>query len=151
MKLNLECGHRKCEGWHNVDRSSECTPDKVCDLEALPWPWPDDSACAAAMRHIIKDPGRDTATFLGIVGELWRVCQTGATVTVVVPHPRHNAFLIDPTHLRPVVPQTLEMFPQRRNREWLAARNTNTPLGLQLGIDSELAGTEYRLEEPYRS
>ncbi len=151
MKLNLGCGHRKREGWHNVDHSGECAPDEVCDLEALPWPWPDDSADAIEMRHILEHLGRDTATFLGIMGELWRVCRNGAAVTIVVPHPRHDAFLIDPTHVRPVLPQTLEMFSQRRNREWLAAGNANTPLGLQLGIDFELTGTEYRLDEPWQS
>ena len=69
----------------------------------------------------------------------------------MVPHPRHDAFLVDPTHVRPILPQTLEMFSQRRNREWIAAGNANTPLGIQLGVDFELARSEYRLEEPWQS
>jgi hypothetical protein len=151
MKLNLGCGHRKLDGWLNVDHSDACGPDLVCDLEARPWPWPDDSVEAVEMRHILEHLGGDTGTFLGIIAELWRVCADGATVTVVVPHPRHDAFLVDPTHVRPVLPQTLEMFSQRRNREWIAAGNANTPLGTQMGVDFDLVGTEYRLDEPWHT
>lgn len=151
MKLNLGCGHRKLDGWVNVDHAQECSPDVVCDLEALPWPWPDDAAEAVQMRHILEHLGGETEVFLGIVRELWRVCRDGAPVTVVVPHPRHDAFLVDPTHVRPILPQTLEMFSQRRNREWIAAGNANTPLGVQLGVDFELVRSEYRLEEPWQT
>lgn len=43
MTLNMGCGHNKMPGWLNVDAFPECNPDVVCDLENLPWPWPNDS------------------------------------------------------------------------------------------------------------
>ena len=52
------------------------------------------------MKHVLEHLGRDTDTFLAIWKELYRVAAPGATVRIVVPHPRHQDFLQDPTHVR---------------------------------------------------
>jgi hypothetical protein len=75
--------------------------------------------------------------------ELWRVCAPGAEVIIHVPHPRHDDYLGDPTHVRPIMPATLQAFDQALNREWIAAGSGITPLGLQLGIDFQIVTLEY--------
>lgn len=138
MRLNLGCGNKKMPGWVNVDKEAAAEPDQQVDLEALPWPWPDDAAEAVVMRHVLEHLGASTETYLGIIRELYRVCRDGAEVTITVPHPRHDQFLNDPTHVRPITPQGLEMFSRRRCLEWQKEGAANTPLALYLNVDFEL-------------
>ena len=41
LKLNLGCGQNPRDGYLNVDKYGSA--DLTCDLEAFPWPWPDNS------------------------------------------------------------------------------------------------------------
>ncbi len=150
MRLNLGCGSRKLEGFVNVDKYPGCAPDLVHDLEQLPWPFPDDSAEEVVLRHVLEHLGRETSVYLGLMGELWRVCAPGATLRITVPHPRHDDYLGDPTHVRPITVQGLELFSQAKNREWAAAGRPNTPLGIQLGIDFAIASATMVPDEPWR-
>jgi hypothetical protein len=151
MRLNLGCGDRKLPGWLNVDKIAACNPDQVVDLEALPWPWPDDSVEEAALLHVLEHLGAATDTYLGIFKELYRVCRNDTLVTIVVPHPRHDNFLHDPTHVRVVTEFGLLMFSQAANRGWIATGGANTPLALYLGIDFETTRVQRMLGEPWSS
>jgi len=148
-KLNLGCGSRKRDGYVNVDVSPECAPDQVVDLEALPWPFEDDSADEILMSHVLEHLGADSRTFLGIIKELYRVCRDGAIVHVIVPHPRHDDFLIDPTHVRPILPETFQLFSKARNLAWRQKGVANTPLALILDVDFEIARVNYTIDEPW--
>lgn len=143
MKLNLGCGHRKLDGWRNVDRVPACAPDEVVDLERLPWPWADDSVEEVLLSHVLEHLGAAADVYLGIMKELYRVCRPGARITIIVPHPRSDHFLWDPTHVRPITVEGLQMFNQELNRQWVAGGYANTPLGLYLGIDFRVASVEY--------
>ena len=151
MKLNLGCGRRKLDGWLNVDRSPLCQPDRVVDLEQAPWPWPDGVADEIMLSHVLEHLGATPESYFAIMKELWRICRDGATVTIVVPHPRHDDFLHDPTHVRAITSEGLSMFSQALNREWLERGLANTPLGIELGIDFSVQSTAYVLDEPWNS
>jgi len=138
LKLNLGCGSRPRAGFVNVDSQAACCPDLVLDLEKTPWPWADDAADEIDLIHVLEHLGQSPAVYLAIVRELWRVCCDGARVRIIVPHPRSDEFLNDPTHVRPITAGGLEMFSQRRNAEWAAMGAANTPLGRYLGIDFEI-------------
>src|SRR5436190_17104632 len=99
LRLNLGCGGNKRAGYVNVDMVAACSPDVVFDIERLPWPWPDSSVEEVLMFHVLEHVGRDSDTYLGLIKELWRVCRHEARVRVIVPHPRHDHFLGDPTHV----------------------------------------------------
>jgi hypothetical protein len=49
--------------------------------------------------------------------EIYRVCRHDAVVHVVVPHPRHDDFINDPTHVRPITPEVLSLFDRSTNLE----------------------------------
>src|SRR6516162_7107644 len=115
MKLNLGCGSQILEGWVNVDRIGK--PDQVLDLETFPWPWPDNSADEILLNHVLEHLGQQPDVFIAIMRELYRVCRDGATLQIRVPHPRHDNFLTDPTHVRPVTARTMEMFSREANLE----------------------------------
>ena len=150
MRLNLGCGSRKLAGWVNVDRYAGCQPDQVVDLEQLPWPWADNSVEEIQLIHVLEHLGQSPERYLAIVGELYRICAPGAKIFIVVPHPRHDSFLTDPTHVRPITAEGLAMFSQARNRRQQAANCANTPLGLMLGIDLEVEKAELVLDPAWR-
>ena len=149
MKLNLGCGPNKIDGFVNIDKSPACDPDRVIDLEELPWPFASDSVSEVAMIHVLEHLGADTDTFLGIMKELYRVCRPGAPITIVVPHPRHDNFLGDPTHVRPILPETLQLFSRARNEEWRHMDASNTPLAFYLDVDFELTSVDMQLDKAW--
>jgi predicted SAM-dependent methyltransferase len=149
MRLNLGCGNRKAPDWVNVDKVAACNPDQVVDLEQRPWPWADDSVDEVMFSHVLEHLGASSEVYLGIFQELYRVCRDGAKVTVVVPHPRHNHFLSDPTHVRPITHEGLSLFSQAVNRQTIAQGFANTPLGVYLGIDFETRTVNIVLDEPW--
>jgi SAM-dependent methyltransferase len=145
MKLNLGCGQNKADGYLNVDKYAACEPDRVVDLEAFPWPFPDASVDEILLTHVLEHLGRETETFFGIMRELHRVLKPGGKVQIRVPHPRSEGFLGDPTHVRPISPTILTLFSKRLNREWKQKGWPNTPLGLYLDIDFEIVATSLTL------
>ncbi|MBS0336293.1 MAG: hypothetical protein JSS40_05685 [Proteobacteria bacterium] len=149
LKLNLGCGQNPLDGYLNVDKYGEA--DLNCDLEVFPWPWPDNSVSEIQLIHVLEHLGASAQTFIGVMKEMYRVCEAGAMIHIAVPHPRHDNFIGDPTHVRPVVPMTLQLFSRRSNLEWQRMKAANSPLALYHGVDFELIDTTYILEEPYVS
>lgn len=146
LRLNLGCGDKLLPGWLNVDSVPDCNPDMVCDLEQFPWPWADNSVEEILLSHVLEHLGEDRDVYLGIIKELYRVCCHGARIQIMVPHPRHDHFLWDPTHVRPILVESLQMFDQALNRQWIANQWANTPLGVYLGVDFRIAKHAYVLD-----
>ena len=151
MRLNLGCGTDRRDGFLNVDKQSVCKPDRVVDLEKLPWPWETNSVDEILLKHALEHLGHDPETYLAIVKEIWRISKPNATTTIIVPHARHDHFINDPTHVRAITPDGLMLFSQAKNREWAARGIPNTPLGLHLEIDLEIESVNMTPEEPWRS
>lgn len=149
LKLNLGSGQNKRPGYVNVDKYGE--PDLLCDLEAFPWPWNDNSVDEIVLNHVLEHLGETKEVYLGIIKELYRVCKPGATIHISVPHPRHDDFINDPTHVRIVTPESLKLFSKKLNREWARLNAANSPLGLYLDVDFDLVRTNFMLDEPWFS
>jgi len=150
LKLNLGCGYKHLDGWLNVDSVPECNPDLLIDLEQVPWVWADNSVDEVKLIHVLEHLGESSKTYLAIIKELYRVCAPDAVIDIHVPHPRHDHFIIDPTHVRPILPEGLQMFDQAKNREWLENGFANTPLGLQVGVDFRILECQYVLDSGFR-
>ena len=147
LKLHLGCGSRKMPGFVNVDCVAACGPDLVVDLECTPWPWANDSVDEVKLIHVLEHLGQGADTFLSIIKELYRVCCDGARIEIVVPHPRSDNYLSDPTHVRPITVGTLQLFDQHRNRQWSAIGAANTPLGQIIDVDFVLeSGGAHEIE-----
>ena len=123
----------------------------IHDLETFPWPWADSSVDEILMRHVLEHLGATTDVYFAVLQEMYRVCRHDARITVVVPHPRHDDFLHDATHVRAVTLEGLSMFSRKNCEEWIAAGNANTPLAMIAGVDFDMVETEVTLEEPWRS
>jgi predicted SAM-dependent methyltransferase len=149
MRLNMGCGYKRLDGWVNVDSSPVCGPDQVVDLESTPWPWADNSAAEVLFHHSLEHMGADSKTFLGIIKELYRVAAPDAVIQINVPHPRHDHFIADPTHVRIVTPDTMTLFDRRLNDQWKAQGASNTPLAHYLGVDFVIENVSLTLDEPF--
>lgn len=135
MKLNLGCGQNKLAGYVNVDREASMAPDRVMDLEVFPWPFEDDSVDEVVAKHVLEHVGADAKVFMRIMQELYRVCRPGAEVKIWVPHPRHDNFIDDPTHVRAITPMTLALFSREQCEAWKRAGASNSPLALYANVD----------------
>lgn len=149
MKLNIGCGHNKIDGYLNVDISPECQPDLVCDLEVLPWIWLENSVDAVRFHHSLEHLGQQSRVFLGIMKELYRVCKNDSIIEIHAPHPRHDNFINDPTHVRVITPQLFTLFDRCLNDEWKKLGAANSPLAHYLGVDFVMTKANTILAEPY--
>ena len=148
-KLNLGCGFKRLDGYINVDKEAVSLADVHYDLEVFPWPWPDDSVSDIVAHHCLEHLGASTLTWLGIMKEIFRVCRPGATVSIVVPHHRHDHFANDCTHVRAITAEGLRLFDQQNNIRCIENDFSNTPLGLTHGVDFEIVQVKNSLEEPW--
>jgi ADP-heptose:LPS heptosyltransferase len=135
MRYNLGCGLDYRYGWVNIDRFAAVKPDRVMDLESFPWPIADDSAEAVLLSHVLEHLGGGSDRFLGVMRELYRICKPDATVTIIVPDPRHDDFFGDPTHQRAILPGLFQTLDLASNEDWIARGLPGTPLAKYLGID----------------
>lgn len=135
MKFNMGCGHNRRDGYVNVDSMAPCHPDEVWNLEQTPWPWPDGCAEEVLFIHSLEHMGQDPAVFLAMMKELYRICAPGCRIHIHVPHPRHDDFIGDPTHVRPITPGLLSLFDRKLNDEWKAKGAANSPLAHYLEVD----------------
>lgn len=151
MKLNLGCGFDKRTDFIHVDSFPECSPDRLVDLEQLPWPFETVSVDTILMKHVLEHLGREPAVFLGIIKELYRICKPGATIVIHVPHYLHENYASDPTHVRAITPLTFKLLSKRLNREWITRKVGNSMLGLALDVDFDIVSCSQVYDEPWRS
>ena len=145
IKLNLGCGMNKKKGYINVDKYGN--PDKKVDLEKFPWPWKTNSVDEIILYHVLEHLGEKSKTYLKIIQELYRICKPNALIYINVPHPRHDNFINDPTHVRIITIAGLELFSKKRCNEWIKNKNSNTPLALYLDVDFDILNPTYILED----
>ncbi|MDI9333525.1 MAG: hypothetical protein QM533_04040 [Cytophagales bacterium] len=151
LKLNLGCGHNKLEGYINVDSATACQPELVCDLNQTPWPWKKNSVAEVVFYHALEHMGATSEEFFAIMQELYRVCRHDALIQITVPHPRHDNFISDPTHVRAITPQLMSLLSLKNCDLWQAQGASNTPLAHYLHVDFETVHAEVKLDEPYAS
>jgi len=150
MRLNLGCGDAKIDGWVNVDKYGHFDPDVVHDLETFPWPFDDDAAEEVLLNHVLEHLGQDTDVFLGVMAELYRVCRAGAAVRIHVPHPHHDDFITDPTHVRAILPDTLAMFDREVNERWRDDKAANTQLAIYTGTDFKMLSATVTADDRFK-
>ena len=67
-----------------------------------------------------------------------------------VPHPRHDDFLGDPTHVRVINPEVLSLLSKKNNLHWKKVNASNSPLAIYLNVDFEVVNT-IQILDPYYS
>ena len=132
MKLNLGCGSDYHFEWVNVDFYDDSKCDVKHNLEEFPWPWENDSITEIQIVHTLEHLGEDWKVFVKILQEMYRVCEDFADITVRVPSPWHWNYTADPTHVRPIIPDTFSLFSKQYIEEY---GKSETPFALIYDVD----------------
>lgn len=143
MKLNIGSGSKRYPGYLNVDMDVGSNPDFIVDLEKDVYPFDDNSIDHILAHHVLEHMGEG---FFHCIKELYRISKHGTIIDVRVPHPRHDTFLIDPTHRRPIYPHTLDMFSKTRNKRDLDAGGCETPIGFIYNVDLVVLEHKFTLD-----
>ena len=147
MKLNLGCGRKIFEGYVNVDKFDFDNVDIKHDLEKFPYPFDDDSVEEIILSHILEHIGQDPDTFIKILKEFYRICKNQALIKIAVPHPRHDDFISDPTHVRPITILGLSLFDKALNQKWEKSGAANTPLALIHQVNFKIESVNFAIED----
>jgi hypothetical protein len=97
------------------------------------------------MEHL----GSTTEKYFGIIKEMYRICKPDANLIINVPHPRHDNFINDPTHVRPITPEHMDLFSKKANQQWIEMGAANSPLAMYLDVDFEVTAFNLTPEEPW--
>jgi predicted SAM-dependent methyltransferase len=147
MKLNLGAGDIKLEGYVNCDYDKNTNPDHIVDLEKDALPFKDNTVETVVAHHILEHLGDG---YFHCLQEIFRVCKHGAIVDIRVPHPRHDSFLADPTHKRPVTVIGLKLFSKKFNKHCREQGYASSRLGEYFGVDFEILDYRYIPDEKAR-
>jgi predicted SAM-dependent methyltransferase len=102
--LNLGCGYRKIKDAINIDIDPECRPDKICDINHLPYP--DNSIDEIIMHHCLEHNDPHV-----LLKEVYRVAKPDCIIRIVVPYYNAPDAFRDPTHISFYHETTLNYFP----------------------------------------
>ena len=94
LKLNLGSGPKRHEGFLNIDKEKYFHPDILHDLETFPYPFENDQISEIKFHHVLEHLGQHPETFNKIMKEIFRICCNNALIEILVPHHRHEYFLL---------------------------------------------------------
>ena len=147
MKLNLGCGKDYIDGWVNVDLYDDSTCDIKHDLEVFPWPWEDNSVSEIRIIHTLEHLGADWKVYIKILQEMYRVCEDDAHIQVDVPSPWHWNYISDPTHVRPVTPDGLNLFSKEHCQKCIDEGMSETPFAMIYDVDLRPHDVEWKFDQ----
>lgn len=147
MKINIGSGTKRFEGYVNVDSDPHCNPDYVVKLGYDHLPFEDNSVSEVIAHHIFEHIGDG---FFFFIQDLYRVCCDSAFVHVHVPHPRHDYFLGDLTHVRPITIENVRPLSKRWCETQSYINSSWSGLANQLNVDFEIVEHNYELDDTFK-
>lgn len=148
LKLNIGSGYKRIYGYTNLDGDPNCKPDILINLddENLTLPFEDNSVSAVKAHHILEHIGKG---YFRLLQEIYRVCAPGAIIDIAVPHPRHEIFLNDATHVRPITVEGLRLFSKKFNQMEIERGGASSTLGIMFNVDFEIVDYSYVYDSFY--
>lgn len=146
LKLNIGSGYQKIEGYYNIDHDPLTNADYCFNIETEIWPFKDNSVTEIRAHHILEHIGEN---FFHVIKELYRVCENGAIIDIAVPHPRHDNYLGDPTHRRPIAPIMLRQFSKKWCDMHIKMHNSSSGFASRLNVDFEMVDVSYSVDDAY--
>ena len=150
MKLNLGCGKNYTDDWVNVDFYDDSRCDVVHDFEVFPWPWENDSVSEIKIIHTLEHLGADWKIYIKILQEMYRICEDDAEIMVAVPSPWHWNFTSDPSHVRPVTPDGLNLFSKEHCQKCIDEGMSETPFAMIYNVDLRPHDVVWKFDLPWQ-
>lgn len=144
MKINIGAGDSVYEDYIRIDYDVKSNPDYVLDLEKDNLPFENSTVDAVIAHHVLEHLGEG---YFHCLQELYRVCKHGAIIDIRVPHPRHDTFLADPTHRRPITTMGLQLFSKKFNELCRKQKFASSRLGEFYNVDFEISNFRYIPDE----
>jgi hypothetical protein len=144
VKLNLGSGpNGEADSFVTCDLHEESGADLIFDLTKENWPIPSNCTKEVRLHHVLEHLV-DCKVFFQ---ELYRVCKNGAVIDVRVPHPRHDWFLTDPTHVKAWMLESFDFLDKEKSISWFFDGDAKTPLALYWNIDFYREAATYVLAD----
>jgi len=141
VAFDLGCGARKASGAFGVDGAALAGVDLVHDLQARPYPLPDDCADEVHLSHVLEhfaDP-------LPVLEEVWRITRPGGRVLIRTPHYSGGYAWKDPTHRRAFTSESFHYFGANGYSYYTHARFAVVSVRLQYLMEAHLWPLPHRL------
>jgi hypothetical protein len=151
MKLNLGCGKDYIDDWVNVDFYDDSKCDVIHDLEEFPWPWENDSVSEILIKHTLEHLGADWKIYIKILQEMYRVCEDDAEINVHVPSPWHWNYVADPSHVRPITPDGLNLFSKEHCQKCIDQGMGETPFAILYDVDLRPHDVVWKFDQIWQS
>lgn len=112
LKLDVGCGDNKQQepGWIGIDHQDLPGVDVVMDITKFPWPFADNLFTLLSASHVLEHITRENNVFIDFMNECWRVLKYDGQFRIAVPYGGNTLYMMDPTHVNPIVPQTFHYF-----------------------------------------
>lgn len=110
ININLGSGDTPRSGFINVDMVDYPGVDVVWDLEAFPWPFPDNCANLLVASQLVEHINPHKGIFIKFMDEAWRVLGPGGQFMIATPYGGSSAYLQDPSHINPCTDMTWAYF-----------------------------------------
>jgi len=143
MKFNFGCGSKKLVEYVNLDKEPIFEPELLMDLEVTPWNIDSDVADNILMSHILEHLGQTPDSFISIMKELYRISKHNCEIVIKVPHPYHYAYILDPTHVRPITPELLGPWSKKQCETVINLGLNQTHFALIHDVDFHLEKINY--------
>jgi len=108
IHLDIGCGENKQPGTVGMDIRPLPGVDIVHDINAHPWPLPDECVKIAYARHLVEHippmaiiDGVTRFLFIEFIDEVWRIMKPGGQFAILTPHGYSSGYIQDPTHCNP--------------------------------------------------
>jgi predicted SAM-dependent methyltransferase len=123
-----------------VDHDPLTNPDYLADLENLKLDIKDNEVEGIIAHHVFEHIG---SGFFPLMQELYRVCKHGAILDIKVPHHRSERYFCDPTHVRPITVDMMQLFSKKYNQWHIDTYGSSSGFGLKLNVDFEIVDFRY--------
>jgi hypothetical protein len=146
MKLNLGSGHKRYDGFLNVDDDPLVNPDYIVNIEQFPLPFEDNSVEEIKAHHILEHIGD---AFIPLMQEFYRICKHGAIIDIIAPHHNHEVFYGDPTHKRPITVNGMYLFSKKHCITSKEQASSSSGLALKYKVDFDVISFDFDYDDFY--
>lgn len=145
MKLNIGSGHKRFDGFLNIDDDPLVKPDYIVNLESAALPFPDNSVSEIRAHHVLEH----ISNFIPLMQEFYRVCRHGALLDIVAPHHNHEVYYGDPTHVRPITVNGMYLFSKKHCSTHAAQHSSSSGIAFKYNLDFEVLSYDFDYDEFY--